>query len=272
MKIRIVLITFPLQFFLLQHAHAQKKAGSGLFRQFLEVCNNYKTTPLHLSVEMRKINTLTAKGEDSTTAIIDFFMKQREAYIKFEDAEQLVSDSLVLTVFTKNRQMILSAKALSLEDMMKAVPGATVNDAAIKGLNDKYTVAKENINKTVDKITLTGKKNLYGTAIPAETVVLIFDNANKWPQQITSTRKTLLLKKPTDNKQETASLHYPVKEVLVEGKGTCLVKEEISSFLFNKIEHDQDMQLPVTLTDRIQKTGSGYVPVKAFENYMIIHH
>ena len=56
----------------------------------------------------------------------------------------------------------------------------------------------------------------------------------------------------------------------IEGKSFFLIKEQISSVIYHKVVHDQNMRIPVAISDRIIKNKDGeFEPVKAYEGFEI---
>ena len=244
---------------------AQNKLAKQLFKKYIGVCNAYKQLPLHLEIEYKKTSNMALYNDDSTTMQGVFYIQKKGAYIQFGQAEQIITDSLVLIVMGNIKQMVLSKNNINIAGQVNKMISAPVSDSSIKILIDKYTIQQKILNKETAVLTITNKQNVYSTQLPLEINTLTYNTKNGNPVNI-ETLKRSLVKKP-----EEGGLPFSATVVSIPQKGDYLIKEELTVYRYKTLTHDENIKLPVLLADRIEKDdAANYAPVKGYKNYALI--
>ena len=250
---------------------AQTNRNLDVFKEFLNVCNSYKQLPLYLSAELKKTYNMPSVGDDSSEKRVEFYVLADGAYIHYGDYEQVINDSLALVVLGDIKQMVLSRNTSPVSEQLKLLTGQPQGDSSISSLGERYEGKKITLAENKASIEINSKGKVQGTSISRESIEIVFDPKTSNPEKVV-TIKRFLVPVPAE---EAATGNKIVKENLIEipGKGSFFLYEEKTSFSYKQIDHNNKIQLPVVMGDRIIKTGDGdYIPVKMFENFSVIQN
>jgi len=243
---------------------AQSKETIQLFKKFITVCNAYKQLPLQLDIAYSKKNNIPIYNSDTAIIHGTFYIDKTAAYIKFGDAEQIITDSLALVVMGNVRQMLLSANNGSITDQVSKMINTPVSDSSVDNLSARYSIIQKSLDKEAGVIEISNKKNIFGTELPAEKIILDYNAKTNDPQRI-ETIKRSLVKKPE------GEIGFSATVVTIPQKGDYLVMEEHTVYEYKSITHDATKKIPVQLADRIMQDASKtYVPVKAYQHYNLV--
>lgn len=261
MKYKLLIVFILLS----QGLFAQNKQAKQLFKKYISVCNAYKQLPLQLEIEYKKTSNIVLYKSDSSTMQGVFYIKKEGAYIQFGEAEQIITDSLVLIVMGNIKQMVLSKNTIDIAGQVNKMISVPVSDSSIKMLTDKYTIQQKTSDKETAVLEITNKQNVYSTQLPLEINTLTYNTKNGNPLKI-ETLKRSLVKKPAEG-----GFPFSATVVSIPQKGDYLVKEEVTVYGYKILTHDVNIKLPVLLADRIEKDNSvNYVPVKGYKNYALL--
>ncbi len=243
-------------------AQTKEKA---LFKNFISLCNDYKRLPLQLSMDYKKTSNIILTQNDTITMKGIFSMQKNGAYISFGGAEQIIVDSVVLIVMDQIKQMVITQSDINLTEQINKMISLPVKDSSIKAMTSTYNIEQTFLNKEKGNMQITNKQNVYGTDIPFELITLEYNVKTNEPLKIETTKRSLI-KKPEDvNFKTTATI------VTLKDKGDYLLKEDVTTYLYSSIKHEENKMLPVRLIDRIVKDETQtYVPVKAYETYRLV--
>jgi hypothetical protein len=256
---------------------AQKKKERGeansdtlaIYRQFVQVSNIYQQLPLYLQVELVNATNFITGEQDTARLQATFFMKPGISYIRFGESEQLINDSMAVIVSDKLQRMIVYSNAQPVLKQLQSVSGMQWQGSSPGQIASRFT-AQLSKEKQLAVITLTGRSQLYGTAIPKESVELQYDAATKQPVQVITTKRTLVPLSEDDYKTLSENAVFTGKLLKLDEQRYCLIKEQTGTFVFKKIDHDAGIAIPVTIADRIVRDDQGeFKPVKAYEAYAI---
>jgi hypothetical protein len=261
MKYRFLIVIF----FLSTNLFAQSKDDRQLFKKFVTICNSYKQLPLQLSIEFKKSSNIPLNKEDSSVMEGVFYLQAEGGYIRFGNAEQIVTDSFVLMIMNGNKQMILSKYATDIAAQVNNMVSMPVTDSSIKGLNERYTIRQEQLDNETAILKISNKQNVYATELPFETNTLTYNTRSGNPVKIETIKRSLIKNTPGTDPG------FSARTVSVPQKGDYLIKEDTTTYMYKTIAHDTNKNLPVKMQDRIEKDSSGnYAPAKAYKNYTLI--
>ena len=248
---------------------AQQKDSVQTMRRFIKLCQAYKQTPLHLSLEYTASVNFAAAPEEQSTLQAEFYLTSAGAYMKFGELEQLVSDSMALLVSEKMQRMILYTNAAPVIAQMKAAAGMPVPESSVKNMCDKYRVSTGSASDGNKSIVLENRNILQKTSLPGETIELRYDAVAEVPVRVVVVQRGFIPISREEYDKRVGQKDF-VGKLYKEEENYYAVKEKTETYVYKKIEHEASVKIPVRFEERITKTESGkYVPVKAYENYIL---
>ena len=250
---------------------AQQKDSVQTMRRFIKLCQAYKQTPLHLSLEYTASVNFAAAPDEQSTLQAEFYLTSAGAYMKFGELEQLVSDSMALLVSEKMQRMFLYTRAAPVIAQMKAMAGMPVPESSVKNMCDKYRVSTGSASDGTKSIVLENRNILQKTSLPGETIELRYDAAAEVPVRIVVVQRGLVPIPRQEYEEKISQKEWKGKLFKAEEEDYYYaVKEKTETYVYKKIEHEASVKIPVRFEERIIKNDSGkYVPVKAYENYIL---
>lgn len=271
-KLVLILMVFGLP------VQAQKKNRTNkpvdtlaTLREFMLVCNAYKELPLKLELKLINTSNFISSPEDTMQTEAEFYLQKTRSYARFGDVEQFANDSVALVVSNKLQRMILYPDAQAMVLQIKAMTGLQMKDSSIAELAKKYKAQTELKGNDTAYISLVNRQLLSGTSIPREMLEVKYHPVTKEPFEIKATKNTLIPLQSEDYNTLKAVPELADKLINSEEKGSFLVKEQVSTFVYSRISHDPSIQLPVFISGRVvREEGGEYVPAKGYENYRLI--
>ncbi len=248
---------------------AQKKDSLSVLKEFISISSRYQQVPLYVDLEMETHSNFVTGENDTLHAHGEFYLQEKQSYVRFGEFEQVVNDSVALLVSHKLKQMILYTNASPVIEKMKNILGAPLPDSSIKNLGAKYKATASQLSKGAGFILLESRMPLYGTSLPKETIELQYDSKEKQPRQVLTTKRNLVLLDSVQYYSLKTQQEFEGKLLLLENS-YFLIKELVTKFTYNKIEQTAVAKIPVTIQDRIMKNVEGdFVPVMKFDNYLL---
>jgi hypothetical protein len=242
-------------------------------RNFIRVSNIYQQQPLYLDMEWKNSTNFITSYADTSGMRLVFYLKPGMAYIRFDEAEQLVNDSMALLVSDKLQRMILYSNAQPVIQKMKSIITMLTGDSSVQQMAVRYKAESTTAINNLATTKLTGREYVQGSSLPKESIELQYDVQKNEPIKVITTRRSLVRIPEQDYKDFSANAQYKDMLVAIEGKGHFLVKEQTSAFIYNSIKHEADMKLPVTIADRLTRNELGeLVPVKQYEQYAVTYN
>lgn len=249
------------------HAHAQKVDSLQSMRQFVTVCNSYKQLPLQASITIKNKSNFITDKEDTITSHASFYLQKEGCFIQLDGMEQLVNDSLMLLVNRDIKRMMLYPNNGNTNSLMQQMTGMFLQDSSLQKIAEKYKAYPVQRRNNSSVIEMTSRKTLYKTTVAKETISLTY-SAENYPVEIKQTKRMLM---PIDSATYANLVKEPsIKEKLLVIEGEyVLIKENITMFTYNTIEH-KEMNLPANIADRIVKNKSNeFVPIKKFNEFIL---
>ena len=257
-----------LAFFAAIPALAQKQPADSmkLIKQFMQVCTGYKQLPLQLTLEYKTQYNVFYADEDTSTVQAFFHVQKNGAYIKFGEAEQIITDSAQLMVMPQIRQMVLTTLDSSEAQRLKASLGIKVPEPAIEKTAARYTVVESARGKN-SVITMASRDRIANTELSFEEITLVYDPKTQEPKEIKTLKRDLVIAPDTENEPGERGGYRIVN---IPGKGRFAVREQTTWYVYKTIGHDPEAKLPVVMTDRIERGElNQYAPVKTFSGYYL---
>lgn len=240
------------------------------YKLFTSLSRDWQKPPLQLKVSVSNSSNMAVSASDTAFQEGAFYLKEKAAYIRFGDMEQLLDDSTALMVSHGMRRMVLFSGAGQLADKMRDMMSTPASMASIEAMAKKYRVAVGEGQGDTGNISLFSRALVPGTDIPLEQVGMQYDAVTSIPIMVTSIRRTAIPLEP----QEYTQVHQEKPELganlIDEGTGKYwLLKENKSTFKYLGLGHDPDIALPAIISDRLLKKNDSYKPAAGYENYSV---
>jgi hypothetical protein len=249
--------------------HAQKTDTLAPLRDFIQISNGYKQIPMYLSLEMRNSTNFVTTEQDTATLQGEFFLRNENSYVQFGEFEQIVNDSIAVMVSNLLKQIILYTNAAPVIKQMKTMMGMAVPDSSLLIMSGKYSADKRELSKKSAVIELQSRTVLYGTSLPKETIELQYSLPGKMPELVTTMRRSLLRLDSLQYDQLQKEPALLEKLLALEGS-YFLIKEQVTAYVYKKIQQGYKEKVPVQTNDRVMKNEKGeYIPVKKYEAYRL---
>ncbi|MBN8675213.1 MAG: hypothetical protein J0L56_13845 [Chitinophagales bacterium] len=253
---------------------AQAKDSLELLRQFIAISNGYKQVPLHLVIEMRNSSNFISSAADTAVLDAEFYLQENNSYVRFGKAEQVVNDSLALLVSEELEEIILFKDAGPVVKRMRSMLGLSLPDSSLKQLARRYR-SSHKLTGSVSSLSLQSRALLYGTSLPKETIELQYDAVKKIPEQVITTQRSLVRIDSAQyallKKEAGSAVALPREENLLVLEGNYfLIREQLTTYIYKKIESSFAGDVPVLISDRVMRMADGvYVPVKKYASYRL---
>lgn len=239
------------------------------YRSFLNACQASKSLPLQLQLEVRHTTNVVTATEDTAAMQGLFHVNENAAYVRFGELEQFVSDSLALLVSNRLQRMLVYENARPFLKQLQAVAVITLTDSGVMEMAKRYVVQLTEENG-VTTISLQHRLQLPAVGLPGETITLQLRTATKQLLAVTATRRTLIpvsVEDAGDLRKDSSLARFLVSQ---PDKGTFLLKEQTTTYLYHSIRHEPGVAIPVSIGERIQKGSDGnYSGAKGYENYAV---
>lgn len=239
-------------------------------RAYLTASNAYKRLPMHASIELKNTSTFISSPEDTGTIVGEFYLTNKEAYIKFGEMEQIVTDSLLLMVSSNAQRMILMPNNRSLSSMTD-VMGVKQEDSSLVKMAKKYVATILPVQHGIASIEVRSRATLYNTTEPKGLILFRYKEKTGMPIDLVETKRMIIALDSSQYNQFSKDPAYKNSAFLFQQNGGYyLIKEQVSVCVYKKIEYDDEVHVPVSITDRIVKKSNGdYIPVKGYQSYQL---
>lgn len=259
-------ILFALTCFSTAPLFAQQKDTAAMFKEFVNICTAYRQMPLQLNMEYKKTSNLPIEEEDTAAFTARFYIQKEGAYISFGDMEQLINDSVGLMIMHSIKQMIISQNNEPVLSMLKAVTGPALPDSAVQKFREEFIVEKQ-MNNQQGIIQVKAKRTIPGTVLPFQEIILKYNVKTGMPEEIKTISRSLV---PVG---ADAEVNKQFQIVIIDEKGRFVLKEDNASYTYKSITHNTDQKLPQVIADRVTTDkDNNFVPVKAYESYLLTQH
>lgn len=252
---------------------AQKKADTlAAMRHFVTLCNNYKSLPLQLVVQVQNSSNMVSRAEDTASMEAGFYMSDKGSYIRYGELEQVANDSIVLLVSKDAKRMLVYPGNTALASQLKRVTGFYLQDSSVQKLAAGFTVKSEEAQNGIAGITLQSRVMVYGTRLPKEEIAIRYNADSQQPESVIQTQRQFIA---IDSSSYAVLQQRPeYSDKLVEADGAWyVVKEQRNAFHYRQVDHLPDVPLPVLVSDRIDRLPDGsYKPVAAYNDFILSHY
>jgi len=250
--------------------HAQQPDSIAAITEFMQVCHSYKRLPLQLGVTITGSANLITAPQDTLSLQAAFYLDEHGSYVRMGETEQVVNDSLLLLVSHQAHQMLLYANHSSLAGQLQKYMGFNLGDSSLAGFAGRYAIAVGPRKEKNSCYNISSRALLTGTALPRESIQVLYDPVSKEPVEFVQCRRSLVAADSADYAGLSVMPEWKGRLVKASGNGWWLVKEAITVFAYTTIAHKKNTPLPVRIGDRVLATAPGvYTPVKQYEHFVL---
>jgi len=266
----LVLLVTPAYMF------AQKKAKKdqiALIREFIQICNSYKKVPLHLSVTIHRNADVITSAIDTASTSAEFFISEKGTYIKMDELEQVVNDSLMLLISNNAKRMVLYPNNTPVGAQLNNNMGIQLQDSSLEKIAKKYNaslISSREGEQGSHIIEVQSKNKILNTSLPKEAIRVKYDTSTKQPREVEQVFRKLIPLDSLEYKNLLLKPEYAEKLVATDKNGFFLVNKHAITFIYKSIESNNNIILPVQLDSCITKNTSGqYAVAKRYEGFML---
>lgn len=250
-----------------------KKDTLAVIRDFVQICNSYKKLPLHVNVSIERSAEVVTSPEDTTSTSAEFFITEKGTYIKMDELEQVVSDSLLLFISNNAKRMILYPNKSSAAAQLNNYLGVQLQDSSLQKIAKKYTsslISSNEQNQDSSTIELQSRSKVANTSLSKEIIQVRYNSDSKQPIEVDQVfRKLILLDSSTYN----SLLLKPdyVNKLVSNGKNAFfLINTHTTRFIYRSIESNNDIELPVKIENCITKSPNNqYATTKKYDAFKL---
>ena len=250
---------------------AQSDTLAGV-RRFLKVCNDYKTLPVQVEVEISKSTNMVLSRADTAAVKAIFYLDKNGSYIAMEGVEQLANDSLVLLVNKTTKRMMVAANHQSVADRLRETLSLKGQDSSVSQLAGKF-LATEGSAEDTSIIDLTSRLPVPHASFPREQITVRYSKRTGDLIEVLAVNRSLLsvgdsVFKVASERPEWAG--RTVSFIAGHDSSYFLIREQQTVFRYLKIAHAQAAPLPAQISDRLVSIGPGeYRPAKSYTDFVL---
>jgi hypothetical protein len=249
---------------------AQQADSVDVLRLFMKVCNNYKQYPVQVDLDILNSANYVLEPEDTGHIRVKFSLLKEGTYIGFGELEQIANDSLMLLVSKKQKKMLLYRHHRSVADQLLAYMGWQIKDSSLVRLAGRYKVRSVPYGKDTTAIEISAKGVLKLTTLPKEELLVRYNPASFEPYEVRQVKRTLMRITEAAYRQLAAEPEDDKHRLVHADSSYYIVREQSSVYRYDRIAHQRDAALPVTIADRIRKGVTGeYQPVGGYEGFAV---
>ncbi|MBS1663437.1 MAG: hypothetical protein JST68_20510 [Bacteroidetes bacterium] len=245
---------------------AQKQDQMESLKLFMKVCNNYKQLPVQ--VDMDIVNTCNYLMDEGDTGHVQarFVLCKEGTYIGYGEIEQIANDSMLLLVSARMKRILVYSHPNTIAGQLKNSIGWQLKDSSLERLATRYFVGMSVIAKDTAEIEIIGKTMVRQTDVPREAIRVRYDPVSLQPYEIRQTKRSLVPISAESYRELSARADGSL--LLQKDSSYYIVREQVSVYRYDRISHQENGALPVTVADRIRKDNEGnYRPVSKYEGY-----
>jgi len=240
-------------------------------RTFIKVCNIYKQLPLQLNVTLRNTTNLVTAEEDTLSLHAHFCLQQNGSYIGMGELEQIADDSLLVLVSNKLHRMIVYTHRSSISDQLKGYLGLQLEDSSLLRMAARFKAFVHPEGNDSSVVEMKSRGIVYNTGLARESISVMYCNKDLQPSQVIHIMRSLMPVTRAVYEELTARGGYEGRLVELPDSSFCVVKEKVSSFMYDAVSHAAGIKLPATASDRIVRDASGNLrPAEAYHDFQII--
>lgn len=259
--------------------YAQTADTLSVLKLFMQVCNSYKQFPLHVNLSVQNSTDISTNPEADTAAYnMEFFIQDKGAYIKMGNNEEVINDSLILIISQKPKHMALYANTKhSMAEQMTMFTGGLTQDSSLQKFAARYRQDENNSGVTppgLAVIKIRSRETVLGSMLAKETIEATYKRDSKLPVKVVQLHRKLI---PVDSATYVKLLSgnlYAGKLVHPAGHYWFIIKQSVSTYIFNQIDYDVTTQLPLQVDRCIVKKqtpagGEHYQPANGYEMFRL---
>lgn len=251
---------------------AQSADSLGLYRDFLSICTKYQVAPLQVNITYSMQTNLVVNNSD-TSIVQGYFqlMNNKDAYMRFGEVEQLITDSAALWVNHSLKQVIINEDVAEARKRVNMYTGGMTSDSSALNMAKVFVAKKSKRDEgEIAIIELDSRSRLSYTDEARQSIVVLYNHTTGEPVEITTVRRTLI---PIAREDSAAFVHKygsQGKVISVPKIGPCFVREFKGVYSYANIRHNEEKELPINLSDYLIKNEKGeYILTSQKKDYFL---
>lgn len=259
-------------------ATAQKKNkrlntdSARVFRAFVKMNQFYEKLPLYLEVRLTNTTSVAKNHVDSASSDVTFYYGANDFYMKGEDMEEILNDSIAILINHQVKQIrVVPNNQNVLKSLEKGIAVLEL-DSSINQLMNQYSAVMQEGNSDSTTIILKSKERIYATDMPKEEIKVVY-NKNDFQPFFYRRKKVSLV--PVDSvvyEQYRMNIDYEGRLTRIPFEGRELyfaMREQVTAYTVKTVKREIQVS-PVLVRDRVSKDANGnYLPVKGYEDYLL---
>ena len=230
-----------------------------VYRQFVKYCNGYQSIPLHVKVDLLNATDVLPTQQDTASSHIEFYLQKEGSYIRMDDIEQLVNDSLMLFISYADKHMTLYKNRNSVKDQLARISGSYLLDSSLGKIAKKFfaTTSVSDADGIVS-IELKSRENIPSSELPTNQLILKYDTKKELPVEVIQMKRKMTIL--SEAQYKNLQLQQELKDnlfVTKDQKYFFLVKLHTTTYKYLKIETDNAIKLPQQVSECISKNSAG---------------
>ncbi len=235
------------------------------YRHFMQVCTGYQSAPLQLNVNYKVNSNLVLHPYDTASMNGYFYIGTTgKAYMQFGDVEQIIEDSIALTVNHSTQQISVSADVGKSGQLLKRYIGSLTNDTSVQNLSRAFnitTILETNI-VAQNAYELYSYALVPGTVLPKQVMRVVFDSATNYPIEIATLRRTVLPIDPQDSVAFKTRFENQNVLIRIPNGGLAFVREYTNVYSYLNLRKEEVDSLPLKSSDYLLKDETGEYQLK----------
>src|SRR6266536_1252799 len=217
---------------------AQKKSKEdqlALMREFIQICNSYKKAPLHVSVTIHHSADVVLSAEDTASTVAEFFITGKGTYIKMDELEQVVNDSLMLFISNNAKRMVLYPNNTPVSAQLNKYMGIQLQDSSLQKIANKYTaslISSGEGEQGSHIIEVQSKNKIVNTSLSKEAIQVKYDTGTKQPMEVVQVFRTLIPLDSSEYKTLLLKSEYAEKLVATDKNEFFLINKHTTRFVY----------------------------------------
>jgi hypothetical protein len=250
---------------------ANENDSSHIYNHFIKVSSSTKQLPMKLDLSVSQKCKMLNATFDSISTKSSFYLSKELIYLKFDELEQFVNDSIMLLVNDKLQQMIIYEGDYLSKVLNQVSPLNQADKQSFQQLANKYVINHNSGKGTQMVFDLTSRSYLPSTNFPKETLYLVYDSITLQPISIKQIKRQLTLIDQAVYHQMQASDEFKNQVFKLDEDEFFALKEVVSIYVYTKLSHSDADKLSFNMNNRIQKNDQlEFVPVINYSNYSIL--
>lgn len=244
------------------------------YRHFMQICTGYQSAPLQLQVAYKVTTNLVLSPSDTASMNGYFYIGTNgRAYMKFGDVEQVIEDSMALTVNHTTQQAFVSSDIVKSGQLLRRYIGSITNDTSLQNLSRAFNITSPMATgePSLSAYELYSYALVPASLLPKQMMRVVFNSNTGYPKEIITTRRTMLPLDPRDSVAFKTKFENQGALVRLPNRALAFVREYTNTYQYLSINKQDTASVPLKVSDYVIKDENGaFQLVEAKSAYRLI--